>query len=128
MFLGHENLRGVKEQYEITPEQQQEYMRCAFDPIYFAEHYVYIKSNKKGMHLVKLFDYQKKALKIFNSEEYDGRENAIVLMPENAIVLMPRQMGKCFFKDVNLTIRDVLSGEIRQVSGSELFGMAEDGN
>ncbi len=120
MFLGHENLRGVKEQYEITPEQQQEYMRCAFDPIYFAEHYVYIKSNKKGMHLVKLFDYQKKALKIFNSEEYDGRENAIVLMP--------RQMGKCLRDDVNLTIRDVLSGEIRQVSCSELFGMAEDGN
>ena len=120
MFLGHENLRGVKEQYEVTKEQQQEFMRCAFDPIYFAEHYVYIKSNKKGMHLVKLFDYQKKALKIFSSEEYDDRENAIVLMP--------RQMGKCLRDTSKLAVRDVLSGEIMQVSISELFDMAEEEN
>ena len=94
MFLGMDNVRGAGENLEMTMELQQEFFKCANDVIYFAEKYVYIRSNTKGKHVVELFDYQKKAMKVFNSPIYDGREHAIVLMP--------RQMGKSTMSSIYL--------------------------
>lgn len=45
----------------LTAEHVQEFVRCASDIVYFAEHYIYIQSSE-GLSLIKLYDYQKQAL------------------------------------------------------------------
>lgn len=94
MYNGKPTLRGEGESYEFTQERLEEYFRCAEDILYFASEYFYIVSIDKGKHKIQLFEYQKKALKIFTSTEYDGKPNVIVLMP--------RQMGKTTMSTVFL--------------------------
>jgi len=94
MFFGKRNLRGEGEQYEFNEETLAEYFKCAEDILYFAEKYFYITNIDDGKHRIKLFDFQKKALKVFTSQSIDGKKNAIVLMP--------RQMGKSTMSSVYL--------------------------
>ena len=94
MFLGNPKLRAVNEQHDMTQEELADYFKCAEDIIYFAEKYFYIVNIDEGKHKIKLYDFQKKSLKIFTSEEIDGKKNAIVLMP--------RQMGKSTMSSVYL--------------------------
>ena len=115
MFLGRPNLRGEGETYEFTNEILAEYFKCAEDIVYFAQEYFYISSSDKGKHKIQLFDYQKKALKVFTCPHVDGKKNTIVLMP--------RQMGKCVNKDTKMTIRNKKTGEIKKISAIELYDM-----
>ena len=94
MFLNRPNLRGVGESHEMTPEELQEFFKCAEDIIYFAEKYFYIVNIDEGKHKIQLYDFQRKALKVFTSPTVEGRKNAIVLMP--------RQMGKSTMSSVYL--------------------------
>jgi hypothetical protein len=62
------NIKGMKRPTEVTeytPEMVQEYVKCATDILYFAEHYYYITSthNNKGKQLVKLYEFQKDILR-----------------------------------------------------------------
>lgn len=70
---------GVNVQY--TPEQLDEYVKCAQDPIHFINTHIKIISLDKGLILFKLFDYQEKFIRAIH-------ENRFV------ISLMPRQSGK----------------------------------
>jgi len=67
--------------YEWTSEEQIEFMRCAQDVIYFAEHYFYIVHPVSGRQLIKLHDFQKNMLKNFQANRFN-------------IVLSSRQIGK----------------------------------
>ncbi len=107
MFLGRPNLRGDGEKYEFTNDTLAEYFKCAEDIVYFAERYFYITNIDDGKHKIKLFDFQKKALKVFTSQSINGKKNAIVLTP--------RQMGKCLFRDTKMTIRNKKTGEIKEI-------------
>jgi len=116
MFLGRPNLRGEDEQYEFTEELLEEYFKCAEDIVYFAEKYFYIVNIDEGKHKIKLYDFQKKSLKVFTSNSVNGKKNTIVLMP--------RQMGKCLFKDSKITIRNKKTGEIKKISIEDIYHMA----
>jgi hypothetical protein len=94
MYIGKANLRGEGESYEFTPERLEEYFKCAEDILYFAQKYFYIVDIDEGKHKIKLYEFQKKALKIFGCQQYNGKKNAIVLMP--------RQMGKTTMSSVFL--------------------------
>ena len=120
MFLGKSSLRGGGEEYTIEHEQLMDYFKCVEDIIYFAENYFYIVNIDEGKHKINLFDYQKKMLKVFTSEEVDGKKNVIVLTP--------RQMGKCLESGVNLTIRNKNTGVISTITVSEWFDMVKDIN
>jgi len=117
MFLGRPNLRGEGETYEFTNELLAEYFKCAEDIVYFAHEYFYITNIDDGKHKIQLFDFQKKALKVFTSPQVDGKKNTIVLMP--------RQMGKCFFKDTKVKIRNKKTGEIVEISAENVYKRIE---
>jgi hypothetical protein len=108
------SLRQSGQLIDLSPHLE-EYFRCANDIIYFAENYFHIVSIDEGKHKIKLFDYQKKALKIFTQKKYKGKQNCIVLFP--------RQMGKCFFSETQLDIRNKKSGEIIRVTPEELYNI-----
>lgn len=94
MFMGKTSLRGAGESYEFTPQMLEEYFKCAEDVIYFAETYFYVVNIERGKHKIELYEFQKKSLKIFGCDQYNGKKNAIVLMP--------RQMGKTTMSSVFL--------------------------
>lgn len=70
---------GVK--IEFTPEQVQEYIKCAQDPIYFIDNYCYIVTLDDGLQPFKLYDCQKRKIKLIH-------ENRKVILMEG------RQQGK----------------------------------
>lgn len=80
-YLGNTYLKRSNEQIEYTPDQIKEYMRCAQDPIYFAENYIKIVHVDKGFVPLDMYDYQKEITnKITNSRR--------------VAVLTARQSGK----------------------------------
>jgi hypothetical protein len=68
MPISYENTRGLKRpnaESSFTKEQMQEIIKCSKDIIYFAEKYFTVIEEKRGKHVIKLFDYQKETLKAF---------------------------------------------------------------
>ena len=58
-YNGNSNLKGKNSQIEFTPDMIQEWLKCASDPIYFAEKYIQIVHVDHGLIPIKMYDYQK---------------------------------------------------------------------
>jgi hypothetical protein len=70
---------GVEVKY--TQEQVDEYIRCAKDPIYFAENYVTIVNVDVGLMKFKMWDFQKEMIRTYHENRF-------------SITKCPRQVGK----------------------------------
>ena len=64
-FNGITNLRDANETFTYKPWQLIELKKCAQDPIYFINTYVYINTKDYGMQLFKTWKFQDKALNRF---------------------------------------------------------------
>jgi hypothetical protein len=80
-YLGNPNLKPVGVQQQFTPEQVQEYIKCATNPIHFIKNYVKIVAVDQGLVSFNMYDYQ---------------ENLIKTLHDNRFVIgkLPRQTGK----------------------------------
>ena len=80
-YLGNANLKSAGVNINFSPEQIEEYMKCANDPLYFISNYVKIVSLDKGL---------------VPFEPYDFQEEMIESVHKNRFVIMkcPRQSGK----------------------------------
>ena len=58
-YLGNSHLKKIGEQIEFTPELLKEYMKCAQDPVYFAENYIKIVHVDHGLIPMNMYEYQK---------------------------------------------------------------------
>jgi hypothetical protein len=70
---------GVQVQY--TQEQVEEYIKCAKDPIYFAENYIKIVNVDRGLMPFEMWDFQKDMIKVYHENRF-------------SITKCPRQVGK----------------------------------
>ena len=67
-YNGNTNIKGKNTQIEFTPEMLTEYVKCANDPIYFAEKYIKLVHVDHGLIPMKMYEYQKEiATAITNS-------------------------------------------------------------
>lgn len=67
-YLGNPLLKKARKQISWTPEMLQEFLKCAEDPVYFAEKYIQIVHVDRGLIPIKLYDYQKEIVeKITNN-------------------------------------------------------------
>ena len=64
-FNGITNLRDAKESVKLTPKQLAEIKKCALDPLYFMNNYMYINTKDNGMQLFKTWPFQDAAVKRF---------------------------------------------------------------
>jgi len=80
-YLGNPQLKRVNMQLQLTEDQVREFIKCSQDPIYFIENYVKIITLDKGFVQIKLYPFQKEAVKDIN----DNRR---------VIVKAGRQVGK----------------------------------
>lgn len=74
--------------FQMTKQEEEEYIKCANDIIYFAEKYCYLNTNN-GYKIIKLRDYQKDMLNTFEKERM-------------VITLASRQIGKCVRWDTKI--------------------------
>ena len=81
IYNSNQNLKAAGVQIQFTPEQVEEYLKCAADPIYFIETYCMIVSLDHGLVPFKLYDCQKNKVKVIH-------ENRKVILMEG------RQQGK----------------------------------
>src|SRR6056300_159545 len=58
-YLGNENLKRKGTNIEWTEDKVQEFIKCAQDPIYFAEKYIQIVHVDRGLIPIRMYDYQK---------------------------------------------------------------------
>lgn len=75
-------IRNANEPVEITPQQVQEFKKCAEDVVYFCEHYAKVQHPVKGSINFKLYDYQKEMLRLYQDETH-------------VVIKSARQSGKC---------------------------------
>ena len=67
-YNGNPLLKKSRKAIAWTPEMLQEFLKCAQDPIYFAEKYIQIVHVDRGLIPIRLYDYQKEIIeKITNS-------------------------------------------------------------
>ncbi|WP_405323244.1 LAGLIDADG family homing endonuclease [Fibrobacter sp.] len=64
-FNGITNLRDAKETVKLSPKQLNEIKKCALDPLYFMNNYMYINTKDNGMQLFKTWPFQDEAVKRF---------------------------------------------------------------
>lgn len=84
MPISYENVKGLKRpnvEMNFSKEEFNEIMRCRADILYFAEKYFTVIEEKRGKHIIKLFDYQKETLKAFVDNRF-------------VVLNFARQMGK----------------------------------
>jgi len=81
IYNSNSNLKAAGVTVDFTPENIQEYIKCAADPIYFIENYCYIVTLDFGLKLFKLYDCQKKKVEIIHSNR-------------RVILMEGRQQGK----------------------------------
>ena len=80
-YLGNQNLKRSNVKHSWTPQQVQEWMKCAEDPEYFIETYIKIVNVDRGLVNFNLYDYQKDIVRLSVDERF-------------VICKMPRQCGK----------------------------------
>ena len=61
-YNGNPLLKKARRQINWTPDMVQEWMKCAEDPIYFAEKYIKIVHVDHGFIPIRLYDYQKEII------------------------------------------------------------------
>ena len=87
--------------FKMTPDEQQEYIKCALDVHYFTEKYCKVKTEDGSIDNIKLRDYQVNILDNFMNSRFN-------------ILMASRQVGKCFSFNTIVSIEiDGLQYDIR---------------
>lgn len=108
VYNNNKNLKAAGVELEYTPEQIQEYIKCANDPTYFIETYGKIVSLDKGVVPFILYPYQKRIIEAFH-------ENRKI------IAKVGRQLGKCVYKNTFIKVRNKTTGEIKTMRICDFF-------
>ena len=80
-YLGNPNLKKANVATDFTPEQVQEFIKCANNPVYFIRNYIKIVSLDEGVIPFKMYDFQEKMVMSFHENRFN-------------IAKLPRQSGK----------------------------------
>jgi hypothetical protein len=77
-YLGNSSLKKIGVSISFSEEQVLEYQKCSEDPVYFIDNYCYIVTLDHGLQPFKLYDCQKKKLKVIHENRkvilMDGRQ------------------------------------------------------
>lgn len=111
-YRGNINLKRENTPTEYTPEMVAEWIRCAEDPIYFAENYIKVVTLDDGFVNINLYDYQRDIIQSFQNYR-------------NTIVGTSRQVGKCCEKSTLINVKNTKTGEIQSISIGDFYERAK---
>lgn len=81
IYKGSPNLKAANVEMQFTPEQIQEWLKCAQNPVYFTRNYIKIVSLDEGLVPFKMWDFQEDMINRFHTNRFN-------------IAKLPRQTGK----------------------------------
>jgi len=108
IYLNNPKLKKAGVPVPMSQEELEEYMRCKQDPTYFIENYVEINTIDRGFVKLKLYPFQKQTVK-------DIQNNRFIVLKAG------RQVGKCFFINTIVKIRNTKTGEIFETTIGEFY-------
>lgn len=111
-FANIMNLRDANETVNMLPWQLEELRKCALDPMYFINTYLYITTKDHGIQLFKMWDFQKEAIKKFHKHRF-------------TVLKFPRQCGKCVHPDEIIYIKNS-NGDEMEFTISEFFELLNE--
>jgi hypothetical protein len=98
---GEVGLRRSGVTFRMSPEEQEEYIKCALDIDHFVEKYCMVKREDGSIGNITLRDYQAEILSNFVNNRFN-------------ILMASRQVGKCFSFNTVISIeRDGIQYDIR---------------
>jgi hypothetical protein len=106
-YMGNPNLRQARSERAFTANELNELLKCSEDIIYFAENYCTIIT-LDGKTNIALYPFQKDLLDIMQNGKPEEDKY-------NTIVLSPRQSGKCLTEEAEVTVRDDITGEVKEI-------------
>lgn len=109
-YNGNTKLKKAGVRQVMTVFEQQEYVKCKFDVIYFIKKYVQIISLDEGVVPFHLFPYQEKMIKHMEDNRF-------------SIFMTSRQMGKCLNPLSIVRLRNKLTGETRDTTIGDFYAM-----
>lgn len=109
-YKGNSQLKKHEVEQEYTKEEIEEFIKCANDITYFAQNYVKIVHPDRGLIPFDLYPFQEKMLEHLNENR-------------NSILLASRQVGKCFFQENQIIIKNKVTQEVYEISIGDFFKM-----
>lgn len=109
------NLKAANVTFQLTPEEEDEYVRCSNDVVYFVSKYCKFLTDR-GLDVVKLRKFQKEILATLGEEKWIEEIEEYGPVVRDYILMASRQTGKtttisaffawylCFHTDRNLAI------------------------
>lgn len=91
-WSGEVGVRKAGLTFSFTEEELDEYWKCAVDIHHFAENYCKIKTEDGSVKNIRLRDYQKDILDLYDENRF-------------SILMASRQVGKCFSFRTNVLCR-----------------------
>ena len=84
-YLGNPNLKKANVATDTTPEQVQEFIKCANNPVYFIRNYIKIVSLDEGVIPFKMYDFQEKM--VMSSTRIDLTSPSCLVSQVNPLLL-----------------------------------------
>jgi len=107
-YNGNVNLKRKGTPIQFSPEMVQEFLKCATDPIYFAEKYIQIVHVDHGLIPIKMYDYQREIAEAITNNR-------------RVTVNTSRQAGKCVSINTPIRLRNKTTGEMVSMTIGELY-------
>ena len=107
-YNGNASLKRLGIEISYTEEQVAEIVKCSEDPIYFIKNYVKIVNVDKGLIPFDMWPFQENMVNTFHNNRF-------------CIAKMPRQVGKCFYINTPIRLRNKRTGEIIEMTIGEFY-------
>ena len=133
-------LKNANVTFKMTQEEEDEFIKCSMDAIYFVEKYCKFLTDN-GRVTVKLRNYQKKIIRAVTDSHYDENINEMVPDNRDVLIMAARQSGKttttaaymtwyvCFNTDRNIgimankedTAKEIVAKTLEMIKGLPYF-------
>lgn len=115
-------LKAANILFQLTHDEEQEFIKCSSDIEYFVETYCKFLTDK-GRITVLLREFQRDILNTLGEEAWLESLEDVGPKVRNFILMASRQTGKCFFVDTQLVIKNTLTNKISKITIAELYDL-----
>ena len=109
-YNGNQKLKKAGVALTLNVFQQQEFVRCMLDPLYFIKTYVMTVSLDYGLVPFALYPYQEKMVSHMSDNRF-------------SIFMTSRQMGKCLNPLSMVRLRNKLTGKVHDTAIGDFYSM-----
>lgn len=115
-------LKGQNIFFQLTPEEEQEFVKCSQDIEYFVETYCRFLTDE-GRKTVTLRESQRDILNTIGKEVWVEKIKDFGPSVRNFILMSARQAGKCFLFDTQIVIKNTSTNGLSKITIGELYNL-----